>query len=290
MLKVFLTGATGYIGSVVAERLLAAGHEVMGLARSDTAADVLEDRGVRVVRGDMRFEGAVSTASRAADVVIHAASTNDAQAPAVDERIRREILAAVEGTGKAFVYTSGVWVHGDTAERTVDERTPLSPAAIVAWRVGAEQEVLAAASRGVRSIVLRPAMVYGRTDGLVNQFVKSARETGAARYVGTGENHWPLVHVDDLAVAYRLAVELATAGAVYDLAHGPSVRVRDIARAASEAAGANGKTQAWPLAEARAVLGPLADALAMDQHISGAKAVKELGWSPAGPGVLASFA
>ena len=116
--------------------------------------------------------------------------------------------------------------------------------------------------------------------------VQSARETGAARYVGDGQNRWPFVDVEDLAQLYVLALEKAAPGSLYNAAHGPSYRVREVAEAASIGGGANGKTQALPLEEARKTMGAFADALVLDQQISSEKATKELGWSPRAKSVL----
>ena len=115
---------------------------------------------------------------------------------------------------------------------------------------------------------------------------QSARETGAARYVGDGQNRWPFVDVDDLAQLYVLALEKAPPGSLYNAARGPSYRVHEVAEAASIGAGAKGKTQSTPLDEARKTMGAFADALVLDQQVSGEKAQKELGWSPRAASVL----
>jgi nucleoside-diphosphate-sugar epimerase len=117
-------------------------------------------------------------------------------------------------------------------------------------------------------------------------FAKSARESGAVRYVGDGRNRWPFVDVDDLAQLYLLALEKAPAGSLYNAAHGPSYSVAEVAEAASIGGGAKGKTQSWPLEEARKTLRAFADALVLDQQISGDKAKKELGWNPRAHSVL----
>src|SRR3954467_10532605 len=137
-MQVFLTGATGYIGSAVAAALRAAGHEVAGLARSDAAVERLERSGVRPVRGDLADAAVLERGSRAADAVIHTGTTNDARAPEVDRAAVDAILRALDGSGKPFVYTSGIWVYGDTKGRIVDETTQLTPAPIVAWRPAVE--------------------------------------------------------------------------------------------------------------------------------------------------------
>jgi nucleoside-diphosphate-sugar epimerase len=285
-MEVFLTGATGYIGSAVADALQKAGHKVSGLARTPEKAKLLEERGVRASLGDLLQPETVTAPARAAGGVIHTANTNDANAAQADTATVRAILQTLEGTGKPFIYTSGVWVLGSTGEKEADERTPLNPTPLVAHRAAIEQEVLGSKSRGVRTIVIRPALVYGRGGSIPNMIAQSAREMGAARYVGDGRNRWPFVDVDDLAQLYVLALEKAPPGSLYNAARGPSYRVHEVAEAASIGAGAKGKTQSTPLDEARKTMGAFADALVLDQQVSGEKAQKELGWSPRAASVL----
>jgi nucleoside-diphosphate-sugar epimerase len=282
-MQVFLTGATGYIGTAVADRLRAAGHKLTGLARSDVAANRLTAAGIRPVRGDFSDPQSVGSAARSADGVISLATTYN---PAVDGPAIDAILDALAGSDKPFVYTSGIWSHGDTGDVVVDETTPPKPAALVQWRQAVEDRVREGAKRGIRTVVIRPAIVYGRGGGIPAGFVDSARKEGAARYVGTGENRWPFVHVDDLADLYLLALERAQAGSLLLGVSGPSHPVREVAAAASRGAGAGGRTTAWPLQEARKTLGPYADALVLDQQASGRRAQETLGWRPRHPDVL----
>jgi nucleoside-diphosphate-sugar epimerase len=269
-MKVFLIGATGYIGSVVAEALLAAGHEVTGLSRSMESDDTLRSCGVNPVRADLKNP---ATLTVPADGIIFAGSTNDGP---VDMNAMRALL-----TGKPFIYTSGIWILGDTHGQVFDESSPVNPVALVAWRPEAERMALAGGG-----VVIRPALVYGRAAGLLTMMVQSAKETGAARYVGDGETRWPLVHVEDLAELYVLALEKAKPRSMYMAADGPSYKVREIAEAASYGADAAGATQAVPVEEARKQYGALVDALVLDQQISGEKATRELGWKPHGASVL----
>jgi nucleoside-diphosphate-sugar epimerase len=285
-MEVFLTGATGYIGSAVAEALQKAGHKVTGLARTTEKAKQLESRGVHACMGDLLNPETLTAPARAAGGVIHTANTNDANSANVDAAAVRAILKALEGSRKPFVYTSGVWVLGTTGDKVADEKTPLNPTPLVAHRPAIEQEVLGYKDRGVRTVVIRPALVYGRGGSIPRMLVQSARETGATRYVGDGQNRWPFVHVEDLAQLYVLALDKSAAGSLYNAAHGPSYRVRETAEAASIGGGAKGKTQALPLDEARKTMGAFADALVLDQQVSGEKAKKELGWSPRGASVL----
>jgi nucleoside-diphosphate-sugar epimerase len=282
-MRVFLTGATGYIGSAVAERLRTAGHEVSALARNDAAAAKLNATGIHAVRGDFTDPASLTPAARAADGTISLATTYD---PGIDGPAIDALLDALAGSNKPLIYTSGIWSHGDTGGQVVDETSPPNPAQLVSWRQGVEDRVLQAAARRVRTVVIRPAIVYGRGGGIPAGFVESAQKEGAARYVGGGENRWPFVHVDDLADLYLLALEKAPPGTLLLGVSGPAYRVRDVAAAASRGAGAGGKTVGWPLEEARAKLGPYADALVLDQQASGKRAEELLGWRPRRPSVL----
>ncbi|HWQ55060.1 MAG TPA: NAD-dependent epimerase/dehydratase family protein [Bryobacteraceae bacterium] len=288
-MNVLLTGATGYIGTAVAEALAAAGHQVIGLARSDESAVKLENRGIRVARGDVRQPETVADAARAADAMIHTALPNTPDAGDVDRAMVERVLFALEGSGKPFVFTSGVWVYGSTGEHVADENTPLNPPPLVAWRPAVERMVLESASRGVGGVVVRPAMVYGRGGGVAMMFVNSAREHGAAHIVGDAGNRWPWVHVDDLADLYVRLLH-APPGTLVVASAGPAVRVRDVAETASRAAGAGGKVEAIPLEEAHKNLGLLADALALDQQVASRRAAELLAWLPKSPGVLEEIA
>lgn len=283
-MKIFVTGATGYLGTTVAERLREAGHQVIALARSDASAEKLERHGCEVVRGDLRDEEALRKGAAAADAVIHMAYEASPQAAELDRATVATFLDALADTGKPFIYTGSCWTHGDTEGKVADEKSPLHPIEVSAWRPAVEEAVLGDADR-VHGIVIRPAIVYGRGGGIPAMLAESARERGAARYVGDGENRWPTVHVDDLADLYVLALG-APAGTLLIAAHGPSVKVKDAAEAASEAAGKGGKTESWPLAEARQALGPFADGLVLDQQLSGAKAEELLDWEPNRPSLL----
>lgn len=288
-MKVFVTGATGYIGSVVAEALQAAGHEVFSIARSDTSAAKLKRKRIEAHRGDLHDEESVSLACREADVVIHLASPGDATSESLDAAFVEVALDELEGTHKPFIYTSGVWVLGDTGAQVADESSPLRPPPIVAWRPAMEKCVLDSVPDEVRAVVIRPALVYGRGGGIPAMLVNSVQQgtpVGFVKFVGSGNNHWPMVHVDDLADLYVRALRSAPAGTLLHGASGESVKVREAALAAAEVAGVPGKIASWPLEEARKTLGAFAGALVLDQQVSVERARRLLGWHPSKPSLL----
>lgn len=285
-MRILVTGATGLIGGAVARRLAAAGHAVVGLARSEASAARLAGQGWEAVRGDLDDAAGIADAARGVEAVVHAASSDGESRAAHDQAATRAIVGALRGTGKRFVYTSGCLLYGATGDRPATEDSPLAPLDLVRFRQELEGEVLAAAAAGVHAIVIRPAWVYGARGGTAMMMYGAARRDGVARHVGDGTNRWTTVHADDLAELYRLALDRAPAASVFNGAHGPAVPLAAIARAASAAAGAGGRVAEWPLAEARQVLGGFADAIACDQVVSGERARSDLGWRPSRPAIL----
>jgi nucleoside-diphosphate-sugar epimerase len=283
MMKVFLTGATGYIGTAVTDALKAAGHALTGMARNEESAKKLGIRGLTVVQAELTDKETITTVARTCDAVIHMASTNDANMATSDRATVEAILDALSGSGKPFIYTSGVWVLGQTGAAPADEATPASsPLALVAWRPAHEQ--LALTAKAMKGMVLRPGIVYGRGGGIPAMWVAAAA-AGAVRYVGKGDQQWTTVHVDDLADLYVKALAKPAAGAVW---HGISgqVEARKLAEAAAKSGGKNATVGSLPLEEARKTMGPFADALAASQVISAEKTKQALGWKPSRPGIL----
>ena len=279
-MKVFVTGASGYIGAVVSEKLRGFGHQVIALARSDQSARKLEAAGVQPVRGDLRDAPILLRAARDADAAIHLAQEYSADTARLDRLLVDTVLEEYRLTGRPFLYTSGIWVVGDTGGQEADETWPLNPTPLVAWRPAHEQLVLQA--EGPRGVVIRPAVVYGRSGGIVGDFERQGRE-GVVRYVGTGENRWPFVHVEDLADLYILALQ-APPGSLYFASGGTSVQVKELAFAVAARSAA--RVESIPIAEARLAMGLMADALCLDQMISSRKAMQELGWTPKANSVL----
>ncbi len=285
-MRVLVTGATGLIGGAVARQLAAAGHDVVGLARSEASAVKLTNMGYQAASGDLEDSGSIVNAVQTVNAVVHAASPNDQNSAAYDEVATRAIINALRGTSKRFLYTSGCFLYGATGDTPATEDSPLHPLEMVRFRQSLEEEILGAAADGVHGIILRPAWVYGNRAWTTMMMYGSAQEHGAARYVGNGKNRWTCVHVDDLADLYLLALEQAPAASIYNGAHGAAIPLIDIARAASVGADAEGRVAAWPLEEARQALGGFADAVACDQVISGERAERELGWHPSRHSIL----
>lgn len=275
---IFITGATGYIGHNVARAFRRTGARVLGLTRDPGRAPALREDEIEPVLGQLQDPDTWRAAAATADVLVHAAIDYAGPTMHVDRAATEVLLEAAAPRGATLLYTSGVWVHGETGRHLADERSPLRPPALVAERVRTEQLVLQAA--GARGIVLRPGIVYGRRGGLTAAFF------GDGPIVGSGDNRWPLVHVDDLADAYVRAGERGVAGSPYIVADDTRATVRELVAAARAAAGLAGDARWISLEEARATMGALADALVLDQQVSAAHARRQLDWRPRHAGFI----
>jgi len=292
-MRIFLTGATGYIGSVITEKLQAAGHQVLGLACSDASASTLQARDVEVVRGDLTDLATLTAAAQDADAVIHAAFDAQDFAGSVqrDTAAIRAIISALQGSGKPLILTSGTALLGDTGSAVFDEHTsiPTFPAdadpglTVLADRFQTEQEVLNAP--GMRGIVLRPPNVYGRSNGqsLLNVLKTVGQRSGAVPYLaGTADHQWSFVHVDDLADLFVLAIERAQGGELFHASGEAGLRTGAIAEALGQAIGQDGKTVELDFLALTEALGmaQLAAYWSSNSQSSSHKARTVLGWTP----------
>ena len=290
-MRVFVTGASGHIGSAVVPELLTAGHQVVGLARSDASAARLEAAGAEVRRGDLTDPAGLAEAAAAADGVIHLAFIHERMAAgdwlsavAADLAAIQAMGAALTGSGKPFVTTSGTLMlaMGGVTGRPGTEADALEGGP----RVDAENHVVALAGEGVRSSVIRlPPTVHSDLDhhGFVPVLIGIARETGVAGYVGDGANRWPAVHTLDAARVYRLALESAPAGTRLHAVADAGVPFRDIAGAIGRQLG----VPVEPRPEEHFAF--LARFAGLDGPASSARTRELLGWRPEHPGLLADL-
>jgi len=270
-LRVLFIGATGYIGSAAAAAVTARGHEVVALSRRGQVT------GYRTVAGDLTRPDTLTAAFEAVrpDVIVHSGVP-------VDVGTDLAGVTALLEPGVPVVYTSGIWFLGPVGDRPFTEDPPVNDTP----RAQVERALLAAADR-VRTVVVRPAVVYGRGGGIPAQMVEWARKFGIGRYVGTPGTRWPTVHVDDLAGLYVKAIEHAEPGTILHGVAEEGVPVVDIAAAADRAAGGVGRAQAWPVTDAAVELGDkYATSLALDQVFSSARTRAALGWQPERPALV----
>ncbi|WP_162606238.1 NAD-dependent epimerase/dehydratase family protein [Jiangella asiatica] len=280
-MHIFLTGGTGFVGAGIARALLARGHDVTALARSEASAGALRSTGVRPCHGSLDDVDAVRRHAERADAVVHAAFSRHylddvGSAVTTDRAATHAILDALRGSRKPFAYTSGLGVVGDTGDRIIDEDTPLQPPSHMRWRRALELSVL----DGEHGIVIRPPLVYGRGGGHVLQImIRTALRRGAASYPEPGTNAWPNVHVDDLGRAFAQALEEAPPSTVLNVVGGESTP-KAVSEAIGRLVGRPEATFALPLDRARREL-PIVDWLTVTQRIDARRVRALLGWRPA---------
>jgi nucleoside-diphosphate-sugar epimerase len=282
-MRIFITGASGWIGSAVVPDLVGAGHQVLGLARSDSSAAAITAAGAEVLRGDLDDLDALRAGAASSDGVVHLAFIHDfTQFEAsikADARAIQTLGAALEGSDKPLVIASGTPAVPGRVATERDESAPGSPAA---GREANARAALVMAARGVRSSVVRlPRSVHGEGDhGFIAGLVGIARGRGVSGYVGDGSSRWPAVHVLDAACLFRLAVEQAPAGSVLHAVADEGVPTRDIATVIGRHL--NLPTHSRPAED----FGFLGAVLAVDQPASAALTRELLGWRPVQPGLI----
>jgi nucleoside-diphosphate-sugar epimerase len=284
--KVFITGATGYLGLGVAQAFRRAGYEVFGLCRSAEKARLLAREEVLPVMGELGQPQTYQDAAAECSTLVHAAA-DLAKGMVGPDKAAVEALLAAAARGarpKTFLYTSGVWVLGNTGESAVDETTPIQPLPLVAWRPA--HELMVQNATVVRGIVLRPGCVYGKSGGMTGNWFEGAHKKKEMTVVGDGRNRWAMVHVDDLADAYVRAAQSGLSGEVFNVTDRSRDTVGEMAAAAARAAHYSGEIRFLPVAEASRSMGGFAEALAADQHVESWKIVRRLGWSPSHGGFV----
>ncbi len=288
-MKIFVTGASGYIGGSVAEHLRDGGHQVLGLVRSNENASALRSRGIEPVLGDLTDATAIAYGVAASDVTINTAEADD-----ID--LVRPLVVALTGTGKGLIHTSGSSIVVDDAKgefagtAVFDDDQPYAPMVHRLPRIAVDRMVrCAGVTEGIRTAVICPTLVYGRGRGLkadshqIPALIAKSHLIGVGAFVGRGEPIWSNVYIGDLVALYGLAAEKAPSGAFFFAEAGESSFLTT-AEAISHALGFGGRTSSWSLDEASAEIGPVAQvALATNCRVRATNARRLLGWAPCGP-------
>jgi nucleoside-diphosphate-sugar epimerase len=283
-MRIFVTGASGWIGSAVVPELLGAGHQVVGLARSDASAKAVADMGAEVLRGDLADLAVLRAGALDSDGVIHLAFVVPSMSPAAtrtDASAIETIATSLADSGKPLVVSGGTL---STPGRVATERDELVAVGPIAARIANMQAALATAHRGVRScLVMLPRSVHGEGErhGFIPQLIALARSKGVAGYIGDGSSRWPAVHVKDAAILYRLAVENAPAGTVLNAVGDEGVPTREIAEAIGRGLGIPARS--LPAGDFEGIFARL---LSTDMPASSAITQELLGWKPTHQGLI----
>jgi nucleoside-diphosphate-sugar epimerase len=287
-MRVFVTGATGFVGSTVVQELIDAGHQVVGLARSDAGAKSLAAAGAEVHRGDLEDLESLRRGAAKSDAVIHTAFIHDFSKFKENCEIDRKAIEALgselAGSDRLLIVTSGTGMSSSGPRLPAREDDPPVSSEVVP-RSATEEAAASVAARGVRVIVMRLPQVHDTVkQGLVSYAIQMAREKGVSAYVGEGLNRWPAAHRLDTAHLYRLALEKGDGGVRYHAVAEEGVPVRDMA----EVIGRGLKVPVISLSpeEAPAHFGWLAAFAGLDIPASGAQTRERLGWNPTGPGLI----
>ena len=288
-MRVFLTGATGFIGSAIVRELIDAGHEVLGLARSEAGAKALIAAGAQVHRGGLEDLKSLRSGASAADAVIHTAFIHDfsnfAENSEIDKRAIETLGSALEGSERLLLVTSGLGTVAQGRMAT-EQDAPLPASAAYPRASEVTSETLL--KRGVRASVVRLPQVHNADkQGLVTYAIAVAREKGVSAFVGDGLNRWAAVHVLDTARLYRLALEKQETGARYHAVAEEGVPFRDIAEAIGR--GLKVPVVSKSSDEATAHFGWLGMFVGRDFAASSLQTQRQLGWRPTGPGLIADL-
>lgn len=283
-MRVFVTGATGFIGSAVVKELLGAGHQVLGLARTDAGAQSLAAAGAQAHPGDLEDLESLRSGAAVSDAVIHTAFRHDwsrfAESCELDKRAIETIGAVLRGSSRPFIVSSGLGVAQGRA--ATEDDPPLSSPAFP--RVS-EVTALALMEQGVHASVMGLPQVHDTVkQGLITPLIAVARAKGVSAYIGEGRNRWPAAHVTDVARLYRYALEKGTAGVRYHAVAEEGVALKDIATAIGR--GLQVPVISISQEQAQEHFGFLGFFAGRDAHISSAKTRQQLGWNPTGPTLL----
>jgi nucleoside-diphosphate-sugar epimerase len=290
-MRIFLTGATGFIGSAIVQELIRSGHQVLGLARSDAGAQSLVAAGAELHRGDLEDLDSLRAGAANADAVIHTGFNHDFSKYLAncesDRRVIEALGDALADTGRVLIVTSGTGVLNSAPGHPCTEDDP-PPRSKVVPRAASEEAAASVADRGVRVAIMRLPQIHDTVkQGLVSYAIRVAREKGASAYIGNGTNRWPAAHRLDTAHLYRLALDKGDGGVRYHAVAEEGVHFRDIAESIGRGLGV--PIISIAAEEAAGHFGWLAEFVGRDIPASSAQTRKTLGWSPTGPGLIADL-
>ncbi|HSY35534.1 MAG TPA: SDR family oxidoreductase [Acidobacteriaceae bacterium] len=288
-MRIFVTGATGFIGSRLVPELMGSGHTVLGLTRSEAGAERLRAAGAEVQYGDLEDLGSLREGAAKSEGVVHLAFIHDfsnfQRVCAVDRNAITAMGEVLLGSKRPFVLTSGTAMAAN-----VDGKPSTEESENAAWnpRAASEAALKALTERGLNATVVRLAQIHDtRKQGLVPYITAVAREKGVSAYIGEGGNRWPAAHVSDTARLYRLAVERAEQGAIYHAVDEEGVTMKAMAEALGR--GLKVPVKSIKPEEVEAHFGWMAMFAGMDMPSSSAITRKKLGWKPSGPGLIADL-
>ena len=289
-MRILLLGGTGSIGSAVLESLLARGHEVLALGRSDEARKKLLRAGATPVAGDLAEPTHWIGAVHQVDGIIQAAAEWGDQMNEIDQHFVTVLLDELKDSDatKRFIYTGGCWLFGETGEDICTEQSPYDPLACFASVVPTVEQVLTADN--ICGMVIHPGMVYDSNGGVFDHIFDDVRKLGYARIIGREDVRWPLVHRDDLATLYALMIENGRCGDVYNAAAINGVTIGEITHTIVKRLGIGTDPVVTDVETAQRELGSWAAGYALDQQMSAQKAMDQLGWRPTHLDVLADVA
>jgi nucleoside-diphosphate-sugar epimerase len=286
-MNIALTGGTGFVGSHILADLVAHGHEVTAVVRSEADAETVHGRGARPAVLDLYDRRALATLLTDTDGAVHTASPGDATSADLDAAVIDAAIEAFATSGKPYVHISGLWIYGQNTDITED--SPIDAPAMVAWKEPLQRRLLS--QSGMRGIVVVSSVAYGDSGGGIPGLVLGSPRDPAGNLImlGSGQQHWSTVHVADLADFFRRLLEHDSARGTYVIGNGLKPTVAELTQAASVVVGAPGAVPGSN-DEARSRLGEyFADVLLLDQGTRASRARLELGWEPSHPGLVEEF-
>ena len=284
-MKIFITGATGYIGFAVAKTFRRAGHQVIGLTRSSEKAKLLAKEEIESIIGSLQNPDKFIKVAEQSDIIIHAAVDYNNNTAELDRNMIEKFIDAAKKSSKIkkLIYTSGTWIYGST-EKILTEESESNPIKAVSWRPAIDKLIID--TPYLNGIVIRPGCVYGGQGGMTNDLFDSVINKNSVNVIGDGSNRWPMVHVDDLANAYLLAGEKNVFNTAFNIVEETSASINEIITGIKRLSNDRIELNFIPLEKAICNMGDFAEALAINQKFDVSFAKNILGWLPKHKGFL----